>query len=256
MTPTQPSDKVCLVTGAGSGVGRACALALARAGHSLVIAGRRATALAETANAVRETDQRVLSMPTDVTQPREVDNLFAAIADEFGCLDLLFNNAGAALPATPFEDLSLDDWQQLVNVNLTGAFLCAQRAFQMMKQQKPQGGRIIQNGSISAHVPRPHAVAYNATKHAITGLTKSISLEGRAYNIACGQIDIGNAATEMSASQRAAGALQADGATRDESCFSVEHVADAIVYMANLPLEANVQFMTVMATKMPYIGRG
>ena len=250
-------EKVCLITGGGSGVGRATALALAREGYSIIIAGRRLTQLKETVDSAKESKQRILAIPADVSQPESVRELFTKTLDAFGRLDVLFNNAGMNIPKTPIEDISLEQWQSIVAVNLTGVFLCTQEAVNLMKRQQPMGGRIINNGSISAHVPRPHASAYNATKHAVTGLTKSMSLEGRQYNIACGQIDIGNAKTEMSNdSNKDEGALQANGDYLQEPQFEVEHVAQAVVYMANLPLEANVQFMTVMATKMPYIARG
>ncbi len=250
-------EKVCLITGGGSGVGRATALALAREGYSIVIAGRRLTQLKETVDSAKESKQRILAIPTDVSQPESVRELFTKTLDAFGRLDVLFNNAGMNIPKTPIEDISLEQWQTIVAVNLTGVFLCTQEAVNLMKRQQPMGGRIINNGSISAHVPRPHASAYNATKHAVTGLTKSMSLEGRQYNIACGQIDIGNAKTDMSNdSNKDEGTLQANGDYLQEPQFEVEHVAQAVVYMANLPLEANVQFMTVMATKMPYIARG
>ena len=257
MSSINTMEKVCLITGGGSGVGRATALALAREGYSIIIAGRRLTQLKETVDSAKESKQHILAIPADVSQPESVRELFAKTLDEFGRLDVLFNNAGMNIPKTPIEDISLEQWQTIVAVNLTGVFLCTQKAINIMKRQQPMGGRIINNGSISAHVPRPHASAYNATKHAVTGLTKSMSLEGRQYNIACGQIDIGNAKTEMSHySNKDQGALQANGDYLQEPQFGVEHVAQAVVYMANLPLEANVQFMTVMATKMPYIARG
>jgi NAD(P)-dependent dehydrogenase (short-subunit alcohol dehydrogenase family) len=248
--------KVCLITGGGTGIGLATALALADEGYALVLAGRRADGLQDAAREVSQKGAAVLAVPTDVSQSAAVRELFAKTRDAFGHLDLLFNNAGINTPPTPLEELTLEQWQAVVNVNLTGVFLCTQEAFRMMKQQDPQGGRIINNGSISAHVPRPLAVAYNATKHAVTGLTKSTSLEGRAYNIACGQIDIGNARTELAAAIQTQGALQPDGSRRVEPSMDALHVARAIVYMASLPLDANVQFMTVMATGMPYIGRG
>jgi NAD(P)-dependent dehydrogenase (short-subunit alcohol dehydrogenase family) len=247
------SDKIALVTGAGSGIGRACALALHRAGFKLALTGRRAEALLATAADLPPAD--VLIHPADVSDEAQVAALFDAVHARFGRLDLLFNNAGTGAPPVPLEDLSLKAWRRAVDVNLTGAFLCTQGAFRLMKAQDPQGGRIINNGSISAHAPRPRSVAYTATKHAITGLTKSASLDGRAYGIACGQIDIGNAATEMTAAM-ASGVPQADGSLKPEPMMDVAAVAQAVVYMASLPLEANVQFMTVMATQMPYIGRG
>ena len=247
------SGKVALVTGAGSGIGRAVALALNGAGYRLVLAGRRKAALEQTA-ALAEGPE-ILAVATDVSRPEQVEALFAAVKEKFGRLDLLFNNAGASAPAIPIEDVTWEQWSTVVGVNLSGAFLCAQQAIRMMKQQQPRGGRIINNGSISAHVPRPHSAPYAATKHAITGLTRSISLDCRGYDIACGQIDIGNAATEMSAGL-AVGALQPNGNLVGEPRFDLRHVADAVLYMAGLPLKANVQFMTVMATRMPFIGRG
>ncbi len=242
--------KIALVTGAGSGIGRAASLALNAAGYHVVLAGRRAAQLEQTADSTR-----MLVVPTDVSQPDSVRTLFNRVKDVFGRLDLLFNNAGIGAPGVPMEDLTYEQWNAVVQVNLTGAFLCAQEAIRMMKAQQPRGGRIINNGSISAHAPRPNSAPYTATKHAITGLTKCISLDGRKYDIACGQIDIGNAATELT-ERMAAGIIQADGSTKIEPRMDLKHVADAIVYMANLPLDANVQFMTVMATKMPFVGRG
>ncbi len=250
--------KVAVVTGAGSGIGRAVAHALIAEDWSVVLAGRRAEALAETARLVGLTDVNsptVMTVPTDVTCPDQVDALFAAVQDRFNHLDLLFNNAGTFGRAVPLEELSYDDWRSVVEVNLTGSFLCAQAAFRTMKAQDPQGGRIINNGSISAHAPRPHSVAYTATKHAMTGLTKSLSLDGRPYRIACGQIDIGNAATEMTGRMQT-GILQANGQTAVEPVMDAADVARTVVHMAALPLEANVQFATVLATNMPYIGRG
>jgi NAD(P)-dependent dehydrogenase (short-subunit alcohol dehydrogenase family) len=246
--------KVALVTGAGSGIGRASALALHRAGFALVLAGRRAEELARTADQAQGGPE-VLAVPTDVSDPESVAALFAQVKTHFGRLDVLFNNAGTGAPPVPFEDLDLKTWKRVVDVNLTGPFLCTQGAFRIMKAQTPKGGRIINNGSISAHAPRPRSAAYTATKHAITGLTRSTSLDGRAYDIACGQIDIGNAATEMTA-RMSQGGPQADGSMAVEPVMDVQAVADAVVYMASLPLSANVQFMTVMATKMPFIGRG
>ncbi len=246
--------KIALVTGAGSGIGRASALALDKAGFTVVLAGRRAEELEKTRAAASD-PARTLSVPTDVADESSVKALFETIRARFGRLDLLFNNAGTGAPPVPLEDLELAAWKRVVDINLTGAFLCTQHAFRIMKAQDPRGGRIINNGSISAHVPRPRSVAYTATKHAITGLTRSTSLDGRAYDIACGQIDIGNAATEMTA-RMAKGVPQADGTLAAEPTMDVQVVADAIVYMASLPLDANVQFMTVMATKMPFIGRG
>ncbi|MDP2213377.1 SDR family oxidoreductase [Phenylobacterium sp.] len=245
--------KIALVTGAGSGIGRACALALHRGGFALALTGRRRAALDDTAAGLPPSD--VLIHPADVSDEDQVGALFAAVQARFGRLDLLFNNAGTGAPPVPLEDLSLKAWRRVVDVNLTGAFLCTQGAFRLMKAQDPRGGRIINNGSISAHTPRPRSAAYTATKHAITGLTKSTSLDGRAYGVACGQIDIGNAATEMTAAMTG-GVPQADGTLKPEPMMDVAAVAQAVVYMASLPLEANVQFMTVMATQMPYVGRG
>ncbi|MEU0623036.1 SDR family oxidoreductase [Streptomyces rubiginosohelvolus] len=250
----QPGRKVAVVTGAGSGIGRAVALALASGGWSLALAGRRAEPLAETAAAAGDTE--ALCVTTDVTDADEVAALFTAVRDRFGRLDLLFNNAGTFGPGgVPLEDLAVADWRAVVDVNLTGAFLCAQAAYRLMKEQDPQGGRIINNGSISAHAPRPHSIAYTATKHAITGLTKSLSLDGRPYRIACGQIDIGNAATEMTERMQT-GILQASGELAVEPVMAAADVARTVLHMAELPLEANVQFATVMATNMPYVGRG
>jgi len=247
--------KVAMVTGAGSGIGRAVSLALAAHGYSVVLAGRRLEKLEQTAAMAAPGSGRMLSIQTDVGQPDSVDNLFAKTRDACGRLDLLFNNAGASAPGVPMEDLAFAQWSAVVSVNLTGAFLCAQHAIRMMKSQQPRGGRIINNGSISAHAPRPNSAPYTATKHAITGLTKCISLDGRAHDIACGQIDIGNTLTDLSAKFET-GTMQANGELRPEPTFDVKHVADAVLYMAGLPLDANVQFMTVMATKMPFIGRG
>ena len=243
--------KVALVTGAGSGIGRASALALGEAGYSLVLVGRRADKLEETAAAL---PGEALIQTADIADETAVDAGFEATRARFGRLDVLFNNAGVSAGGR-LEDLSLDAWKRVVDANLTGAFLCTRAAFRLMKAQDPRGGRIINNGSISAHAPRPYSVAYTATKHAITGLTRSASLEGRAYDIACGQIDIGNAATEMTLAM-AKGVPQADGSFAPEPLMDVKAVADAVVFMAGLPLDANVQFMTVMATKMPFIGRG
>jgi NAD(P)-dependent dehydrogenase (short-subunit alcohol dehydrogenase family) len=246
--------KIALVTGAGSGIGRAVSLGLQGAGYSVVLAGRRTGPLEQTA-AAASAGGKMLPVSADVTNPDSVRDLFARTRETFGRLDVLFNNAGASAPAIPLEDLAYEQWMQVVAVNLTGAFLCAQEAIKLMKEQHPRGGRIINNGSISAHVPRPHSAPYTATKHAITGLTRSLSLDGRRYNIACGQIDIGNAATEMT-ERMTTGVLQADGTTAAEPRMDVRHVADAVLYMANLPLDTNVQFLTVMATAMPFIGRG
>jgi NAD(P)-dependent dehydrogenase (short-subunit alcohol dehydrogenase family) len=249
------NTKIALVTGAGSGIGRATSLSLQANGFSVALVGRRAEELERTAGQAIPSGGRMLSIPADITKPEAVHAVFETVKNEFGRLDVLFNNAGAGAPGVPFEDLTFEQWTNVVNINLTGAFLCAQAAVRQMKAQQPQGGRIINNGSISAHVPRPNSAPYTATKHAITGLTKSISLDCRAYRIACGQIDIGNAATEMTA-RMAQGVPQANGSTIVEPRMDVKHVADAVLYMANLPLDANVQFITVMATTMPFIGRG
>ena len=248
--------KVAIVTGAGSGIGRATALALLVAGWQVVLAGRRADTLQHTVELAGDAHrQHVLAVATDVADPAAVRRLFDATSERFGRLNLLFNNAGTGAPAVPMDELSYEQWKAVVDVNLTGAFLCTQQAMRMMKNQSPRGGRIVNNGSISAHAPRPHSAPYTATKHAITGLTKSTSLDGRAFDIACGQIDIGNAASEMT-ERMTAGVPQADGRTMVEPRIDVRHVADAVVQMASLPLDVNVQFMTVMATKMPFIGRG
>jgi NAD(P)-dependent dehydrogenase (short-subunit alcohol dehydrogenase family) len=244
-----------IVTGGGSGVGKASALALQRAGWNVVICGRRREALDATAAVSQGRDAQIMAVVCDVTDAGAVEGLFGQTVATFGRIDVVFNNAGIFPKPTPIEDISLEEWQSGVAVNLTGAFLVAQAAFRAMKRQSPQGGRIINNGSISAYVPRPRSLIYTTTKHAITGLTKSISLDGRASNIACSQIDIGNAATELTAAM-ATGLLQADGTVRPEPRMDVAHVADAVVYIAGLPLSANVQFMTVMATAMPFIGRG
>lgn len=247
----QSNGKVALVTGAGSGIGRAVALALRGAGYNVVIAGRRAGELEKTA---AEWDG-FLVVPTDISDPLAVKALFAKTQEVFGRLDVLFNNAGMGAPAIPMDEVTYEQWSAVVGVNLTGAFLCAQEAMRMMKQQTPQGGRIINNGSISAQTPRPNSAPYTATKHAITGLTKSIALDGRPFNIACGQIDIGNAATEMTERMKE-GVPQANGTMRIEPRMDVQHVADAVLHMANLPLDANILTMTIMATKMPLAGRG
>ena len=246
--------RVAVVTGAGSGIGKAVALAFLKDGYRVALAGRRLETLERTA-AESEAGDRALPVPTDVADADAVRALFAAVVERFGRVDVLFNNAGKNVPGVPFEDLSLEQWKQVVDVNLTGTFLCTQAAFRIMKAQEPRGGRIINNGSISAHAPRPHSAPYTATKHAITGLTKSTSLDGRKYDIACGQIDIGNAATDLTA-RMARGVPQADGSVRVEPLMDVCHVAAAVLQMANLPLEANVQFMTIVATKMPFVGRG
>jgi NAD(P)-dependent dehydrogenase (short-subunit alcohol dehydrogenase family) len=244
-----------LVTGAGSGIGRAVSVALQGAGYSVALAGRRAAELEKTAAMRSASGGAMLPVPTDIGDPKSVKALFARIKEEFGRLDLLVNNAGAGAPGIPMEDLTYEQWMAVVNVNLTGAFLCAQEAVRMMKAQAPRGGRIINNGSISAHTPRPNSAPYTATKHAITGLTKCIALDGRRYDIACGQIDIGNAETPMTG-RMAEGVPQADGSVKPEPRMNVRHVAEAVLYMASLPLDANVLFMTVMATKMPFAGRG
>jgi NAD(P)-dependent dehydrogenase (short-subunit alcohol dehydrogenase family) len=249
------STKIAIVTGAGSGIGRASAIALLKAGWSVGLAGRRADALQETIKQAGPDAARALAVPTDVTQPDSVRALFGKVKEKWGRLDLLFNNAGQNAPGIPLEDLSFEQWKTVVDVNLTGMFLCLQEAFRVMKAQDPRGGRIINNGSISAHAPRPNSTPYTATKHAVTGLTKCASLDGRKYDIACGQIDIGNALTEMAA-RMAKGVPQANGEIAIEAVMDVQHVANAIVHMASLPIEANVQFMTVMATKMPFVGRG
>jgi len=247
--------RVAIVTGGGSGIGRAVALALAREGFSVVVAGRRREALEATVAEGARLGADLLAVPADVTDPVAVRALFARTRETFGRLDLLFNNAGQGAPAVPLEDLTYEQWRAVVDTNLTGAFLCTQEAFKIMKSQVPRGGRIINNGSISAHAPRPDSAPYTASKHGITGLTKSTSLDGRRYDIACGQIDIGNAATDMTL-RMAQGVPQANGTLAPEPTIDLEHVARAVVYMATLPLDANVQFMTVMATKMPFVGRG
>ncbi len=246
------TGRIAVVTGAGSGIGRAVALALARAGYTLVLAGRRRPPLEEVA---REAGPGALAVSTDVTDRASVDALFETVRREFGRLDLLFNNAGTASPAAPLEEVTLEQWNTVIDTNLTGAFLCTQAAFRLMKAQQPRGGRIINNGSISAMTPRPRMAAYTASKHAISGLTKTASLEGREHDIACGQIDIGNTSTAL-ATPMIQGTLQADMSLKPEPTFDVRHVGDAVVYMAGLPLDANVLFMTVMATKMPFVGRG
>src|SRR4051812_37287145 len=247
--------KVALVTGAGSGIGRAVALALLREGYSVVLAGRRPGALEQTAAEAGPDAARALAVPADVSDEASVRALFGATEARFGRLDLLFNNAGTGAPAVPLEDLTAEQWRRGVGGNLTGAFLCTREAFRLMKRQTPRGGRIINNGSISAHAPRPHSAPYTATKHAITGLTRSTALDGRGYDIACGQIDVGNAATDMTARMKG-GVLQASGEVAVEPTMDVGHVARAVLYMASLPLDANVLFLTVMATRMPFVGRG
>jgi NAD(P)-dependent dehydrogenase (short-subunit alcohol dehydrogenase family) len=248
-------QRIALVTGAGTGIGRGVALALARAGYSVVLAGRRREPLEETALQASAAGATTLVIPTDIRDRDAVRAMFARTRDTFGRLDLLFNNAGIAVRGAPIEDLTLDEWKAAVDVNLTGTFLCTQEAVRLMKSQQPRGGRIINNGSISAHTPRPNSAPYTATKHAITGLTKSTALDGRPHDIACGQIDIGNADTSL-ANAMARGVPQSDGRLEVEPLMDVEHAAQAVVYMAGLPLDVNVLFMTVMATKMPYVGRG
>ncbi len=248
-------DRIAVVTGAGSGIGRAVALALLGAGWRVALAGRRAEALEETRRLAGEGADRALPAPTDVTEEAQVKALFGRIGGEFGRLDLLFNNAGMGGPPIPFDELSLDQWRKVAAVNLDGAFLCAREAFALMKRQDPMGGRIINNGSISAHAPRPNSAPYTATKHAVTGLTKALALDGRAFDIACGQIDIGNAASDMAAVMLR-GVPQPNGTIAPEPVMDLKAVADAVLYMAGLPLDANVLFMTVMATKMPFVGRG
>lgn len=258
-TNPTPHNRVALVTGAGSGIGRASAIALLAAGWRVVFSGRRLDALRESirlaGDPFGDIAARALAAPADVTRPDSVTALFDLVRARYGRLDLLFNNAGVFNPGVPLEELALEQWRSAVDTNLTGAFLCTQQAFRIMKAQDPRGGRIINNGSISAHAPRPNSVAYTSTKHAITGLTKASALDGRAHDIAVGQIDIGNAATDMTERMRA-GVPQADGSLRPEALMDLRHAADAVVHMAGLPVEANVLFMTVMATKMPFVGRG
>jgi NAD(P)-dependent dehydrogenase (short-subunit alcohol dehydrogenase family) len=248
-------DKVALVTGGGTGIGRACALALAGEGYAVAVCGRRREPLEATVQAGAAAGARMLAVQADVSDPKAVEALFDRVEQTFGRLDVLFNNAGGGAPQVPIDELTFEQWQTVVGANLTGTFLCTQAAFRLMKRQVPRGGRIINNGSISAHAPRPNSAPYTSTKHGVLGLTKCTALDGRAFDIACGQIDIGNAGTEM-ASRLGRGALQPDGSVRPEPLLDVDHVARALVYMANLPLDANVQFLTVMATKMPFIGRG
>lgn len=247
--------EIALVTGAGSGIGRASAVALLREGYTVVLAGRRREALEETASLAGAERERTLVVPADLSDPAAVQALFAKVKESYGRLDLLFNNAGSGAPPVLLEDLTLEQWRKVIDVNLTGVFLCTQCAFRLMKEQSPRGGRIINNGSISAHAPRPNSAPYTASKHAVTGLTRSTALDGRKYDIACGQIDIGNAATEMTAKMKD-GVPQASGERAVEPTMDVDAVARAVVYMASLPLDANVLFMTVMATKMPFVGRG
>ncbi len=249
------SSKIAIVTGAGSGIGKSVAVALAQNGYSVVLAGRRKEPLEATALEVRQANSQALVFPADINDPTAVRDLFAKTKDAFGRLDLLFNNAGISGPAIPLEDLAYEKWKSIVDTNLTGTFLCTQEAFKIMKNQEPRGGRIINNGSISAHAPRPNSAPYTASKHGVTGLTKATSLDGRKYDIACGQIDIGNASTHM-AERMKKGVPQPNGTVAVEPTMDPADVARAVVYMASLPLDANVQFMTVMATKMPFIGRG
>ena len=247
--------KIAVVTGGGSGIGRASALALAHEGFAVVVAGRRKEALDETSAEGRAMGADITVVPTDVTDPRSIESLFSKVRERFGRIDLLFNNAGVGVPNVTLEELTFDQWSTVIATNLTGAFLCTQQAFRLMQEQQPQGGRIINNGSLSAYVPRPHSAPYTAAKHGITGLTRATSLDGRRYNIACGQIDIGNASTEIAA-RITQGIEQADGTVMREPTIDVEHVAKGLIYMAGLPLDANVQFLTIMATKMPFVGRG
>ena len=249
------NNRIALVTGAGSGIGRAAALALQSEGYTVVVAGRRASEIDKTAAMAAPGGGPMLAVPTDVSQPDAVKTLFARTLEAYGRLDVLFNNAGINVPAIPMDELTYAQWSSVVGVNLTGSFLCAQEAMRIMKTQNPKGGRIINNGSISAYTPRPNSAPYTCTKHAISGLTKCISLDGRPHDIACSQIDIGNAATELT-ERMTDGVLQADGSKKPEPRMNLKHVADAVVFIANLPLDANVMFMNVMATKMPFAGRG
>ena len=249
------NGKVALITGAGTGIGKSSVLQLLGDGYSVVLAGRRIEPLKDTIAEAGVDDSRAIAVSTDVGSPDSVAALFEKTEATFGRLDVLFNNAGIGSPRMNMEDLPVEDWQRVVDTNLTGSFVCAQHAIRIMKNQTPQGGRIINNGSISAHTPRPDAVAYTATKHAVTGLTKQISLDGRKYNIACSQVDVGNAATPMTARMQG-GALQANGQTMPEPTFNVDHVGETVLYISNLPLDANIQFVTIMATQMPYVGRG
>jgi NAD(P)-dependent dehydrogenase (short-subunit alcohol dehydrogenase family) len=249
------NEKIAIVTGAGTGVGKASSLALAADGWKIVLAGRRLKLLEATASAIEASGGKAIAIPTDTADPLSVKELFQKTQTDFGRLDLLFNNAGTNAPGVSLEELTYEQWINVVNVNLTGVFLCTQEAFKIMKDQSPMGGRIINNGSVSAHVPRPGSAPYTATKHAVTGLTRSTSLDGRKYDIACGQIDIGNALTEMAA-RMTKGVPQANGSTEIEPVMDVSNVGQTVVYMASLPADANIQFVTVMATKMPFIGRG
>jgi NAD(P)-dependent dehydrogenase (short-subunit alcohol dehydrogenase family) len=249
------NEKVAIVTGAGSGIGKAVAVTLLKHGYSVTLGGRRADALAQAVREAGDAGSRALAVPTDVGDPASVRALFDRTRERFGRLDLLFNNAGTGAPGIPLEDLTYEQWQNVVNVNLTAVFLCTQEAIRIMKAQTPRGGRIINNGSISAHTPRPNSAPYTATKHAVTGLTKSTALDGRKHDIACGQIDIGNALTDMAA-RMAKGVPQANGSVAVEPLMDVQRVADAVLHMASLPLDANVLFLTIMATKMPFVGRG
>jgi NAD(P)-dependent dehydrogenase (short-subunit alcohol dehydrogenase family) len=249
------NKKVAIVTGAGSGIGKATALALLEEGYRVALAGRRPEPLQQTIAEAGESGSQAIAIPTDVSNPQSVRALFAKAKEEFGRIDVLFNNAGINAPGIPFEDLPYETWKDIVDINLTGVFLCAQEAFRHMKDQQPRGGRIINNGSISAHAPRPDSAPYTATKHGVTGLTKAISLDGRKYDIACSQMDVGNATTAL-AERIAKGVKQANGTVATEPMIDVAHVARAVVYMASLPLDANIQFMTIMATKMPFVGRG
>lgn len=254
--PTEPAtSKIALVTGAGSGIGLAVAQALLSDGFTVILAGRRREVLEEAVATAQAAGRHAIAMPVDIRDPASVDALFDSISASFGRLDVLFNNAGVNAPAIPFDELTVDQWKNVIDTNLTGAFLCARSAFRLMRQQSPQGGRIINNGSISAHTPRPLSSAYTSSKHAVTGLTKSIALDGRPYNIVCSQIDIGNALTSLSA-RMTKGVLQANGSTATEPMMDVQHVADAVRYMASLPLSANVLNLTVMASNMPFVGRG
>jgi len=248
-------SKIAVITGAGSGIGKATAITLARVGFHLALIGRRLDRLQAVAKEIEAIGSEALPVSTDVSNPQSVEEAFASISKRYGRIDLLFNNAGIAAPAVPIDELTVEKWQDVVNINLNGSFLCARQAFKQMRAQNPQGGRIINNGSVSAQMPRLYSAPYTATKHGVTGLTRSISLDGRKYNIACGQIDIGNAQSDMTSKMKT-GMLQANGELATEPVIDVQHVADAVSYMASLPLEANVQFMTVMATQMPYIGRG